>query len=147
RRQAAHEDAPDRRRGEQRRAARRGCTRARECGEGSMTPEMIVPLALPAGAVTIAAPPALWGAACASYLGMTPAHARRVLAEMAHDKSFAAHVVILSRRPRELAAAPVDVVRFLRARRPALETEGPRGDGVEDESDRILAEMGLPRKG
>lgn len=107
---------------------------------------MTATIAIPVGAITVAPAPALFGAACASYLGMEPEQAARVLAEMAKDKAFASHVVVLSRRPRALAAPPDDVLRFLRAERSAVGpvvAEEPVTDGAAD----VLEELGLPRDG
>jgi hypothetical protein len=104
---------------------------------------MFATIAIPPGAVVVAPPPAMFGAACAAYLGMTPEQADRVLAEMARAKAFAACVVVLSKRPRALAAPPGDVLRYLRAERSvvAVVAANDADDGAND----VLAELGLPR--
>lgn len=116
--------------------------RARE----EQAPALVAQVAIPPGAITVAPAPALWGAACASYLGMTPELARRTLAGMAEDPAFRGHVVYLSRRPRELAAAPGDVLRYLRTRAsagpevaPANEVAPPPRDGADAVLQRALA--------
>ncbi len=66
---------------------------------------------------------------------------------MADDPAFRGSVVVLSRRPRELAAPPEEVLRFLRARRSVATPEAAPGanDSAEHEdgADRVLAELGL----
>jgi hypothetical protein len=107
-----------------------------------------IPLSIPAGAIVLAPQPALVGEANATHLGMTPAELHAVLAEMAKDPAHRAGVVVLSRRPRRLAAAPADVLRFLRARR-GIGLEVPSGPAANDapggldEADQVLAELGL----
>jgi hypothetical protein len=106
---------------------------------------LVATIQIPPGAVTVAPPPALFGSACAAYLGMSESQARRALDDMSRDPTFASGVVVLSRRPRELAAPPADVLRFLRARRACLTANEPEiveaaeGDAV----DRDLAGLGF----
>jgi hypothetical protein len=108
---------------------------------------MIATIQIPPGAVTVASPPALFGAECAAYLGMREPHARRVLDDMSRDPKFASCVVVLSRRPRELAAPPEEVVRFLRLRRACAPPTEPADVTVvePDGIDQDLADLGFSR--
>jgi hypothetical protein len=109
---------------------------------------MTATIEIPVGAVVVAPPPALFGAACAGYLGMSPELARHHLAAMAADPVFGKEVVVLRRRPRELAAPPGDVLRFLRSRSAATSVPeaAPANENKEglDDADRLLAEAGVP---
>jgi hypothetical protein len=98
--------------------------------------------------ITIAPTPQLVGEANAWFLGMSPEHMRRTLADMAGDVTFRASVVVVVKRPRVLAAAPDDVLRYLRTRRACSVMEAPAtASGEEpDGADAVLAEMGLARE-
>jgi hypothetical protein len=101
----------------------------------------VVPLAIPAGAIVMAAPPELVGEANAGHMGMEPAQLRAVLLAMRADPAFASCVMAVKLRPLVLVAAPRDVVRFLRGAAAAL---GPANDAQPvDGADAVLAEMGL----
>jgi hypothetical protein len=97
--------------------------------------------------ITIAPTPQLVGEANAWFLGMSPEHMRRTLADMAADPTFRGCVVLLVKRPRVLAAAPDDVLRYLRARCTCLVVEAPAtaAEEEQDGGDLVLAEMGLGR--
>lgn len=102
----------------------------------------VIPLSIPAGAIVLAPPPALVGEANAAHLGMTGADLATVLGEMARDPVHAARVVVLSRRPRRLAAAPDDVLRYLRLARSAVMLHAQPA-AEPDPSDGVLEEMSL----
>jgi hypothetical protein len=97
--------------------------------------------------ITIAPTPQLVGEANAWFLGMSPEHMRRTLADMAGDPTFRASVVVVMKRPRVLAAAPDDVLRYLRVRRACSVVEAPATEAEEepDGADGVLAELGLAR--
>ena len=78
---------------------------------------------------------------------MTPDLARRHLVAMAADPAFAGCVVVLSKRPRELAAPPGDVLRFLRmhASVEAAPSSAPPSDAppAGQRGDDVIREMGF----
>src|ERR1700679_2637629 len=118
-------------------------SRARSAGDSSPPGAMLATIQIPAGARGVTAAPPLWGVVCAPYLGMSEENAFRTLADMADDPAFRGCVVWLCKRPRELAAAPDDVIRFLRARRGMATSEAAptNDDAPADGADRVLAEL------
>lgn len=105
---------------------------------------MILPLTIPAGAITVAAPPALVGEANAEHVGMTAAELRAILRDMERDIVYGKKVLVLSRRPRRLAAAPGDVIAFLQsARTPVAPPSAEAANDAAEAANGVLREMGL----
>jgi hypothetical protein len=126
-------------------------TRPNISGAAPIGAPPVVPLAIPPGAIMLAAPPALVSERNPEHLGMDAGLMRRTLSDMLGTPGFAVCVLVLAKRPRVLAAAPEDVVRFLRARRTGALVEAapaapaaPANDTPEELGDDVLRELGLP---